>query len=290
METLVKSEEIHNKITTLSEQFHFDIEQHEKVLMEVKSTDKDVYLQKLKNIGFKNDIVLKWEEQNQQLEKDKFLTTEIRKVISYYKNVFTHQTILSVVDMINICEKYGLIFGKIEQFNEMVPEKNLSEMENFIKMLENFNGKSFLPDTNWINGSMNMNKTNDLHIYKGTNSFFKVDENVLNEKSNGSHEIISGLSGNKFNFHKNGLNLYVTAPKNNFRLNKNQSIIGTCITTDKNFSVEHQQRKLELERRVVLDPIVWAHVKFPLIGGACIIITKWGEEASFPEFLNPIEN
>ena len=218
------------------------------------------YYERLRSLGFSSicGIDKTIQQKNEYSNFLRFKKT-ITDFLNFYKNIFPLYRIISLKDMILINEKYKLISGNSKHYINPIPIKNLQDIEKF--------------------------KHEYLRIEKG------IFEDTINP--------LLIQARNSLNSHYNTFSqLYITAPKSHFKLNASSTVIGTIIHEDSilniNESVISIKKEIEEEKRKikerVLDPIVWTPVSFPLLGGACVIITKWGEEASYPEFINGIEN
>lgn len=261
---------IEKDIRKLREEFHNDVEYFQRTINKrIESVDGDEtkYFEKLKKLGFTNvDGVQEHQTKISTLSQKNNLIKSVTDMMNFYGMNFPQYFIIPLKNMITVSEKYNLIFGPIGNFKNLIPEVNLDEIEQFQKHLKNALHKNFF--------------------------IFNNKKNVIDNGADFS--IKETYSSDNVYSHQ----LFITAPKEMFVLNSGDKIIGSTIVNDPAFNMldnfkqvkkemsEERQRRLQLLR----DPIIWTPVKFPFMGGACMIITKWGEEAKYPEFANPITN
>lgn len=124
----ITSEEIHND-------FNNRIIEEEKILLDNKSSMENSEfnldkIERLKKLGFtSNNSVVKEDNRKSQLE----VIEKDLSIINHYKKKYPLYKFIKEDGVKSICEKYGLILGKISSFTGVVPNKNLEEMENFNK-------------------------------------------------------------------------------------------------------------------------------------------------------------
>jgi len=219
------------------------------------------YFNKLENLGFSSvEGVDSVKQKKQGFNDYKNIQKSYQEIVEFYKFNFPCNHVITLKDMITICEKYNLVFGRISIYKNLVPEKNLAEFEDFKNRL-------------W--------KVLD----KKEKQFLQNSETPLKEAT--SLDFTTGLYSSR----KSEAIYYITAPKEHFKLTKYDKIIGTAIVNgDFGKSVKQVREERIANKLALRDPIIWLPVKFPMEGGACMITTKWGEEAEFPEFQNPATN
>lgn len=232
--------------------------------------DDTQYYEKLINLGFVSvEGIDKHVHKISRSKKDRDLHAWGQTFINFYKLNFPLYSLITLKDMILICEKYNLFFGKVRFYKNLIPTKNVEDIEKFIKYYDNLKGKN----TEIRTSSIYHNVSNPL--------LYDTVGQSLHKPST-----------------ENRPNLHITAPQSHFDIRKGVKIIEHSIVKlqkrknilsilQENIQEKKRQKLLEEE---IKDPIVWAPVRFPALGGACLILTKWGEEASYPEFANPIEN
>ena len=214
------------------------------------------YSRRLKNFNFGSQELSKEEEKFKEIETQKTQNKLIQEVNELYLKEYPNHVIIPLSDLTKILHKYDLYSGSTRYYDKMIPQKNLMEMEDF-----------------W-------GKTNKL-------GFSNFD---LNNLSNLSINSVNSISTNDHNDrYSRGDNvsrnsLQIIAPLNEFKLTKEEKVIGNFIVHDH----EWDARNIKKPARN-LDPIVWIPVQYPSIGGAALIITQWGPEADIPEFNQKIK-
>lgn len=227
------------------------------------------YVASLESLGFNGNITVAKAQKKLQEERktkitvnqNKILYDNIQKYLDYYNMAFPTKNVIPLSTMIKICEKYGLVFGKADLFVQEIPLENLKEIKEF-----DANAKKSTSKRVFLNPS-------NLMMYQGESS-------------------LDGYS----DWGSNDITYHVSAPRS-FFLQKSRGLIqtGAYLHIDEGESISKRMNTLKEERRIrkmarSFDPIVWASVKFPLGGGACVLVTKWGKEAEYPDFANPKEN
>lgn len=84
--------------------------------------------ERLKNIGFTN---AKKAVEATVVVTEKKKNEELAKLIEYYQMHYPNNKFITEEKTKEICKKYGLLCGNTEYYTSDVPEKNLSEIENF---------------------------------------------------------------------------------------------------------------------------------------------------------------
>ena len=114
--------EIHESFDTASE----------KLLNEAKAILNGSYDiekgERLKKIGFTS--AKKAVEATELVDK-KQKNEELAKLIEYYQLHYPNNKFITEEKVKEICQKYGLLCGETKYYKSDVPEKNLSEIENF---------------------------------------------------------------------------------------------------------------------------------------------------------------
>ena len=280
----ITSLKIHQDLEKARKEFDVEIQNVSKAMETLLNTKDDSfdYFSRLANIGFKSVIgIQETRVRSEQIAKNKNIKNAFDTIFAYYKQNYPQYSIISLKVMITVCEKYGLIFGAVANYKNLIPEKNLNDVEEFFKMMDD-----------------RVKKASDtLGNYRMKNIYQKNMSSPLTVEASFSLSDVD-----KYNqINPRNAYLQITAPKDHFTLGHRDKIIGSCIVSHGDFDLSESfgnnresQRLAREERRArrlrVTDPIIWVPVQFPMIGGACMIITKWGEEANYPEFANSIEN
>lgn len=84
-------------------------------------------------------------ESHKQLSIVKEQSERLAMAIQYYQVYFPEYKFINEESVKRICNKYGLVFGPARLFIGTVPEKNLAEIERFIKKRNDLNNKSATP-------------------------------------------------------------------------------------------------------------------------------------------------
>lgn len=293
-----KERESHEKEQKIIAEIHSEFDTAEdRLLTEAKTildnivikdvTAEEEKSKRLKSLGFKNTIEVEnvkhlIDERNQSL-KNKRITRNFAELIQYYKQTYPFQKFLTEEEMIRICKKYNLIYAPVSHFSGIVPDKNLTEIENAkpLSRSDSPGNKTYIKVTKYWDGVPREIKKlldNDF-LYSGyINSDGNPSESVLRKAI-----IEAGYTGNYFEtgdkwiYHDAQLKivektgLFICAPKKDFNLDGLD--MDTKFGYTKNTVIE------------IKDPIV-----FRYCDGGIQVISKWGLEASDPLLYNPIEN
>lgn len=104
----------------------------EKLLMEAKEILAGSYDiekgERLKNVGF---VMAKKAVEAAYIISNKEQNRKLATLIEYYQLHYPNNKFITEEKTKEICQKYGLLCGETEYYISDVPEKNLSEIENF---------------------------------------------------------------------------------------------------------------------------------------------------------------
>jgi len=121
--------EIHREFFTSSDKLLIEAQSIIK-----KSEDKDIVKgSRLNKLGFKNTDQAK--RSSETVEEVKRTKKEMEYAL-YYKKTYPLNKFITANEVRRICEKYGLACAPVSRFTGFVPEKNLSEIENFSGLLD----------------------------------------------------------------------------------------------------------------------------------------------------------
>jgi len=219
------------------------------ILKPLPDTDKALLTKadRLQNLGFNNTIETKEASKQRsvlnEVEKDNGAKNELKKTIKYFSQKYPLYKFITEDSVVKICKKYNLIYGDVSRYVGDVPDKNLTDIENF--KLED-------TDELWIEEYMNhmgMSRSSDLRYITATEA---------EEKSR--YDRMSMPSTVHYSYNK--ARMEIAAPLKDFNTE------GMEI---ENFKLN---RKIEIPDPVVLYPVLYKGKKHYLI------ITAWGEEAS----------
>ncbi len=251
-------EEIHNEFFLASETL---LKEAENVLQESKSKDINKGLRLLK-LGFK---------QVGQAVKAKEIETAIviskadKELVFYYRKNYPLYKFITEEQVKNICHKYNLVCGNVGLFRGFIPERNLIHVENFKAP----KGK----DTPEYSVVVNENNTN---YHPG-----------LLELSNSDKRQIETLKGEVFimNLH-DGKQYYDPINGQYDKIGKCDNSLKICAPIkDMDTTGMENSEGFKIIKISPPDPIVLQPVK-----GGYLIVTAWGDEASDPDIINPVNN
>ncbi len=123
------------------------------------------------------------------------------KLILYYNKLIPEYKFINHNQIIAICKKYNLIFGKSDEYKGYIPEKNINDIENY------FNNKN-IPS----------------YYYYYYNSHASSPYGCSAEEYKNNNENDKSLR----NYHKSKSPLFIVAPEKDFNL-KNKKIINNQI-------------------------------------------------------------
>lgn len=186
---------------------------------------------------------------------------KLGQLIEQYSMSHPNNKIISEVDVKRLCEKYGLVYGPIQNFTGFVPEKNLREIEAFYHKDLN----TWVLFKTAMLGVTTFNETPVAEYYTEIAALEALQK--LEEKSD-SRSIIDTWSPSRliefFETRKKG-SFLIAAPKADMIVDMNQQIVDSKIVPV-----------------AVPDPVVL----FPIAEGFYLIVTAWGDEASDPLVVN----
>src|SRR5690606_16055774 len=82
--------------------------------------------ERLRRIGFVNTPTV---QQVDKIANQKMMLKKQADLILYYKQAYPFLKFLTEDELERICEKYGLIFAKVDRYIKEVPEKNIRDIE-----------------------------------------------------------------------------------------------------------------------------------------------------------------
>ena len=211
---------------------------------------------RLLSLGFKKT------SQSSEAEKVKVsltLSKKDKEYVFYYRKNYPFSKFITEAQVKRICFKYNLVCGNVTLFKGFVPERNLIEIENF----------KGVKDKDSVIFEITENQNNTVYPPGLLLGLSKDDFKEPN--------YIEFMHGSKYydpfngEYDKVGLadtSLKICAPI------KDMDTKGMKIT-----------KGFKLIKISPPDPIVLQPVK-----GGYLIITAWGDEASDPDVINPINN
>jgi hypothetical protein len=175
-----------------------------------------------------------------------------------------------------ICEKYDLVYARVERYLKDVPEKNISEIENAQPLRE------------WDQIKTKYKFELDFFDYvpEEVRDFFKTYEHDTDKGIN--DQVLRNLCpvkyAGRYLYKADGITikvmprsgLFIVTPKSHFDLS------GASNDDDSGKRGFFDFKKIRPEPK---DPIVFRHVN-----GGIQVLSKWGAEAEDPTLVNPITN
>lgn len=123
-ESLITIEQIHADFLSASDEIMDEVN---KILSQPIDYSYFELIKKIESFGFSNSITVKegyWK--NTEIEITKMVAD---KILYYNQNYI--QKFITHKKLIEICNKYGLVFGDTEHFIGQIPEKNMREIAAF---------------------------------------------------------------------------------------------------------------------------------------------------------------
>lgn len=120
-------EKIHNEINIKGEQEHSLALQTLKTLSKTTSTEVEL----LSSIGLTATPKIVKEKENKRIKE---FSQSFAAAYENTRQHYEYHKILSYEGIMEICNKYRLYFGPTRKFISDVPEKNVKEIDNFIKL------------------------------------------------------------------------------------------------------------------------------------------------------------
>lgn len=258
--TLEIIEEIHESFFT----------EVDKLLAEAKiskslDTDKGELIEKcnrLKALGFTSskEVMEAEAELNRlgALERENKAKENLIEAINYFSFKYPNYKFITEESVKKICEKYGLVYGRINDYTGTVPDENLAQMEKF-KIDENdelyysetvhrgFRGRETRFHGEYMSKERHAINYPTTKLSEGMREYIPINLSTIE---------IHGVAP-----------LEIAAPVKDFNMEDKEV---------KDFKVS----KIEIPDPVVLKPVIFKDKKFYLI------VTAWGIESSDPDVVN----
>jgi hypothetical protein len=232
-----------------------------KRILEISFTDK---AKRLKQAGFKGVTDVK------ELAIIEGKQSEARKqaeLIEYYAQNYPLNKFVTQKTVMDICSKYKLVFGEISDFTGFVPEKNLSQIENF---KVSYNDKISLirvdSVTFWTSDKARLITQQIKSFLKRNNGIVAIDERDSDRFYIGRDYYVEKAIAKAM-----GVSSITT--KGISYKSVQSFLICASAKEMKKWSIKYLFAKP--------DPVVLQPVK-----GGYLIVTAWGDEASDPEVIN----
>lgn len=189
----------------------------------------------------------------------------VAKVVKYYRDKYPLYKFILDRDVEAICEKYGLIHGKVSRYIGFVPEANLREIEAF---------SIDVRDRRIVRVPLGWGLGDEISLsLEHTQAYWREKEKER-EKLASSNDLITRHSLSMIAAQMNRTitrieeELSIAAPMKDFTLAPGEEIKGRRIVT-----------------KAVPDPVVLCAV-----AEGYLIVTAWGDEASDPLVQNELNN
>jgi len=131
--------EIHNEFDTSTERL---LKEAKEIISKSDKSEIDKS-QRLKNLGFKSSKFVT--ETNEKIKEEKE-SKELADSILYFQQWYPNNKFITEKEVAKVCAKYKLIFAEVRYYKGDVPEKNITEIENFILREEDMLTKSNYDD------------------------------------------------------------------------------------------------------------------------------------------------
>lgn len=233
--------------------------------------------ERLKALGF-NSVpeVKEVAQKKQQIE----MSVAMRDMINEYKRKYPFNKFITDEQVKTICMKYGLIYGETSRYKGFVPEKNLKEIETFVKQYKFDKTAIAIPFATalptFVPQKDRPRYVIDLSDAEMEKSTLDPTKSVMVSKANRMRMQHAG--DNKF---------YGSIQIDGRMIHADMEIIGLQIAAPfKDFNTQGMDvEDYKLVQKHVPDPVVLQPIK-----GGYLIVTAWGDEASDPLVMNEINN
>jgi hypothetical protein len=190
----------------------------------------------------------------------------VAMVVKYYRDKYPLYKFILDKDVDAICEKYGLIHGKVSGYIGFVPEKNLREIEAFSVDVK---------DRRIVRVSMGWGLSDEISLsLEHTQAYWREKERERErDRLASSSDIITPRAMAQMNAMQQSITrieeeFSIAAPMSDFKLGPGEEVKGRRIVA-----------------KVVPDPVVLCAV-----AEGYLIVTAWGDEASDPLVQNELNN
>ncbi len=249
-------EQIHNSFNTASDR----ILEEAKRILATSSTVEVEKANRLQRLGFGNAQGV---AEAKQAASDARAAKTIQELLLEYRMKYPTYKFITKDEIDKICQKYGLVMGDISAYKGFVPDKNLREIENWkgmkdedaiVKVTTSYgmglDHSSEVTKKEWIKMSTPKQRTSGIDSPDGYKVHFMGDDRRVTERTYASP-----------------IGYKICAPLKDMNVSSRERVVGNEIVA-------------------VPDPIVLQKVR----GDLYAIITAWGDEASDPLVINPINN
>lgn len=249
---------IHDEFRTAGERLY----QEALAIINGTSIPNEDKAKRLMAIGFSQtkDAVAAREAMNKKSESER-----IAKVVKYYRDKYPLYKFILDRDVDAICEKYGLIHGKVSRYIGFVPEANLREIEVFSVDVK---------DRRIVRVPLGWGLGDEISLsLEHTQAYWREKEREREKSASSSdplklHSLAMMAAQMNPSITRIEEELSIAAPMKDFTLAPGEEIKGRRIVT-----------------KAVPDPVVLCAV-----AEGYLIVTAWGDEASDPLVQNELNN
>lgn len=286
--------ELHNEFMTAGDTL---LKKAEEILKtEVKINPAKIA--RLEAFGFKSSkdaTVLKDDK------KEKTHYQKIIEAINYYRVKFPNYKFIPSETVKSICEKYGLVSGEAHQYRGFVPDKNLTEIEQFFELHPDMRYSYFKKESDLEKGSWMSLLPNRVQIEKEEYDELiakqpQIKKSVQSFKNRLDIEIPNPIISSKIGDISSIMDEYFKAyyfnnpfitDSNDKKLTKHETKLRICAPISE---MNTSGYELKEGYKLVYDPIVSIEVTHKNGIKGEIIITAWGDEASDELVMNQNKN
>ncbi len=196
-----------------------------------------------------------------EINKENKNKEQLIRAIEYFSMKYPTYKFITEDSVKKICQKYGLIYGRITRYKGTVPDRAIGEMEKF---------KINKEDELWLEG--------DRNPWRGNTTLKNISFTTANQKRityeqemasfNKNHGLHSGMGSYYPTLNTTKSSLEIAAPMSDFD------------TKDMEVK-DFQLCRIEVPDPIVLQPVIYEDIKYYLI------VTAWGLEAQDELVYNP---
>ncbi len=252
-------EQIHNEFNSSGDRL---LAEAKEIIAGIR-IDNEAKANALKKLGFSNTREVIDADTVTSIKKEK---ENIANALEELSQNFPLYKFITKDMAMQICEKYNLVLGDVNQYTGFVPEKNVKKIEKFFEKDNELNVQYYISYPSlWIGGEYVVSFSKEQ--YDRQEAFDKelrqsTDLNYLKANRN-------RLSGSS-KIRKGTVRLTIAAPLKDMKA-EGYKLSGRIFTKE------------------IPDPVVLAPIKKNGVDLFCIV-TAWGDEASDPIVVNSIEN
>lgn len=248
-------EKIHYEVDTSYVELLNSISLKNKELEQTKNSiileDESISLRDINALGLNKSKISKKYKEKEDITNLLYENINSKDEIERIINKYHPYKIISLRQMMSICEKYNLYYGPIELYKEDIPIEKFKELKQYNKI-----------------------KSDD-HKYATKDPLYEIPFDINRYCRQLSYYITAPQ-----NYFELGNDYTFIGREATYIENSNIKIF----KIGKHLREERARKKAE-------DPIIFQPIISDILNDVIlVVITKWGIEASIPEISNPIEN